>query len=456
MRVGVRHHHWPYYGEQNNDFNSSAGDPSDLNASPEGFPLFGDAGLADPFAASMSIGSTIPSIPGILLQTGTLTVPETAGNLTLNLEFDAAATAAPASFRSGIEQAALDLAKAITVHNAVTINFQVQYNENSIPTGAAQGGAANGLLFSYSTVRSDLLATAPAGDPVFSALPPGSSAYGYSRVAVWGAQEKVFGLMNGTSTGVDGTVDFSSSISSSYLVGIALHELTHAMGRAPYGPPYLNAPDLLDLFRFTSAGTILVDDNLPAPATAYFSIDGGVSKLAAYGISSDPSDFLNSTSVKGDPASPLTPNDPFNQYYTAGTTQALTPVDLTLLEALGFNTDQACFAAGTRIGSPQGQIAVEDLRPGMLVQTCSGTPRPVRWIGYRHVDFTRHPSPDEVRPVRIRAGALHAGVPARDLRVSPEHAMFVDGGLVPARLLLNGTSIVRESECRCVTWYQSS
>lgn len=43
--------------------------------------------------------------------------------------------------------------------------------------------------------------------------------------------------------------------------------------------------------------------------------------------------------------------------------------------------------------------------------------------------------------------------PARDLCVSPEHAMFLDGHLVPARLLVNGSTIVQELWCQSVTYW---
>jgi hypothetical protein len=53
--------------------------------------------------------------------------------------------------------------------------------------------------------------------------------------------------------------------------------------------------------------------------------------LADYGLTSDPSDFLNP------PNSNLTPNDAFNEFYNNNTLQQLTAVDLKQLDVLGFH-----------------------------------------------------------------------------------------------------------------------
>lgn len=103
-----------------------------------------------------------------------------------------------------------------------------------------------------------------------------------------------------------------------------------------------------------------------------------------------------------------------------------------------------CFVEGTRIMTRGGELPVEALRVGDLVLALGpGGVRyePIRWIGHRHVDLARHPDPEAARAIRIRAGAFGPGVPSRDLLVSPDHALFLDGVLVAAGLLVNGDTI---------------
>lgn len=106
--------------------------------------------------------------------------------------------------------------------------------------------------------------------------------------------------------------------------------------------------------------------------------------------------------------------------------------------------DAACFRAGTRLATPEGPVAVEDLDPGDEVTTAFGARLKVRWIGHRTLDCRRHPRPWDVMPVRIEAGAFRPGMPRRDLWLSPDHALFVDGVLIPVRYLMNGATILQE------------
>lgn len=103
-----------------------------------------------------------------------------------------------------------------------------------------------------------------------------------------------------------------------------------------------------------------------------------------------------------------------------------------------------CFARGTLIRTARGDVAVEDLAEGDQVVLASGGQAPVRWIGRRRVHVAAHSDPASVAPVRFEPGSLGAGVPSRALRVSPDHAMLVGDVLVPAGLLVNGETIVRQ------------
>ena len=242
------------------------------------------------------------------------------GGLTINLLFDTAAMNAPASFRAGIQQAAAILTSMIS--DRITVNLKIDYSGTG---GGAAAGPDGGQWMSYSTVRSNLINNATPGDTTFNALPAGSSIQGQSYVAVWNSQLKLWGGLGANdATTDDGAATFATDINPNLLVGVALHELTHAFGRVPYGPQ----PDIFDLFRFSSAGNRLMTGGATA-STAYFSVDGGYTKLGDYGQSSDPSDFLNS-GVQGG-------NDPFNEFYTGSTIQTLTSVDLKQLVALGFH-----------------------------------------------------------------------------------------------------------------------
>jgi hypothetical protein len=114
-----------------------------------------------------------------------------------------------------------------------------------------------------------------------------------------------------------------------------------------------------------------------------------------------------------------------------------------------------CFAAGTRIATSGGEVAVEQLSVGDEVICEGGRRERITWIGYRHLDIRRHPEPEKVLPIRIAAGAFGDGLPRRDLLLSPDHAVFTDGVLIPVRYLVNDTTIaqVRASAMKAVSYY---
>ena len=147
-------------------------------------------------------------------------------------------------------------------------------------------------------IRQDLIESSSSN--LADSLPTGTNfIQGWPLVWVSNAQLKLFGLSaaNDTTTD-DASITFKTDIRPEGLVGVALHELAHALGRQPKGLE----PNIFDLFRFTSPGQRLFDaDNKTAPAA----ICAGRRRheIADYGITSDPSDFLNNNSpgVQGAP-----------------------------------------------------------------------------------------------------------------------------------------------------------
>ena len=98
-------------------------------------------------------------------------------------------------------------------------------------------------------------------------------------------------------------------------------------------------------------------------------------------------------------------------------------------------------------------MAVERLRVGDVVPGPDGEGQRIVWLGHRSLACARHPRPQDVWPIRVRVGAFGEGAPARDLRLSPDHAVFVEGVLIPVRYLVNGATIVQERAARVTYWH---
>ena len=106
-----------------------------------------------------------------------------------------------------------------------------------------------------------------------------------------------------------------------------------------------------------------------------------------------------------------------------------------------------CFLRGTMIATPQGEQPVEALRAGELVSVLENgvrTARTITWAGSGRMDAASFGGRDEAFPIRIRRDAFAENLPHRDLLITPEHRVFVEGGLIPARMLVNGRSICVE------------
>ncbi|MCP3969115.1 MAG: Hint domain-containing protein [Rhodobacteraceae bacterium] len=84
-----------------------------------------------------------------------------------------------------------------------------------------------------------------------------------------------------------------------------------------------------------------------------------------------------------------------------------------------------CFASGTLIKAPGGNVRIEDLGVGDKVSTFDGGRERIRWIGRLRISGAALCANPKLRPVRIMAGALGSGLPERDLIVSRQHRMLV-------------------------------
>lgn len=113
-----------------------------------------------------------------------------------------------------------------------------------------------------------------------------------------------------------------------------------------------------------------------------------------------------------------------------------------------------CFVAGTMIRTPQGDVEVQTLQSGDLVDTIDDGPQPIRWIGRKTV--AGH---DRLAPILIEENYLGKH---KELLLSPQHRVMIKDTyaelmfgdpevLVAAKDLVNGHS-VRVLECESVEY----
>lgn len=125
----------------------------------------------------------------------------------------------------------------------------------------------------------------------------------------------------------------------------------------------------------------------------------------------------NATALDGN-ATDYSDNDQFGSgegiVFTGGTPDA----DFFTVE----NTGVICFAAGTLILTPGGEVPVETLRPGDAVVTRDNGVQRLTWVGEKALDATDLARQPWLRPVLIRAGSFGA---TRDLVVSPQHGVLL-------------------------------
>ncbi|MDE2576622.1 MAG: Hint domain-containing protein, partial [Rhodospirillales bacterium] len=226
------------------------------------------------------------------------------------------------------------------------------------------------------------------------------------------------------------------------------YALTDGASHGTYGLPYLSIGWFKD-----SVGNN-VDTNAQLPQFMVTSLSSGTAQLT-FTLTSEVKDFLtfeggNANVTIGSPLLGVLPPVSLSisgpGTFVSGTTATTT-------SSISDTGTPACFAAGTRIQTAGGDVAVEALRAGDLVATVLGGLRPVIWVGHTRIDLDRHPRAEELAPIRVAADAFGPGRPRRDLLLSPDHALHVDGALIPVHLLVNGATIAREPARGRVTYF---
>ncbi len=122
-----------------------------------------------------------------------------------------------------------------------------------------------------------------------------------------------------------------------------------------------------------------------------------------------------------------------------------------------FNASQPCYLAGTLIETTNGLKTIEKIEVGDLIYTYKGTikiPKPVIWIGsgYHNVQANQ---PDDIAgyAIHIIKNALADYVPYKDMFITPEHCLYIDGKFIPARMLVNNHSIYYDYSKSKYTYY---
>ncbi|MDR3535547.1 MAG: Hint domain-containing protein [Acetobacteraceae bacterium] len=233
--------------------------------------------------------------------------------------------------------------------------------------------------------------------------------------------------------GGDGTIEVAAGGFATFMAGVAASQgivFADASGTVGIAQPSnvagtisgFRPGDIIDLKGIAADVATWTKGAGSSPGT--LTVSNGGNTVAALAVSGDYTNIAFSTTSDGAGGTDVT------------ATSLITP----------------CFAAGTRIATTRGAVAVERLKEGDVVLTVSGGRQPIAWIGHRQVDCRRHPAKDRVWPIRVAPHAFGEGRPKRALLLSPDHAVFVEGVLIPIKFLLNGTTI-RQVEVDTVTYY---
>ena len=346
---------------------SSLGNGSWLNY-PQNSPLgqeylINDSGNVSPVYGSIGPSTTTEHTTSTNSSPPAPTLIGSPNGLEIDLVWDSSVAKAPSGFMQAIIAAATYYTTLFS--NKEVINIDVGYGEidgSSMASDALGESESYGYLTNYATVTHAL---SEDGYSFSAANEPTTSQF-----FVNSADAKALGLINPTSTAVDGFVGFSTlsgtGDSWNYTAGatasnsgtgptqfdlqaVAEHEISEVMGRigmegATVDRKPTDTP--LDLFNYKSPGVLELSAN-----GGYFSVNGGTTNLGVYNNASanggDIADWASITSITQSHTQGL-PNgdyDAYDAFAGPGYNGALSQSDILEDAALGYTLTSAGVAA---------------------------------------------------------------------------------------------------------------
>lgn len=297
-----------------------------------------DGSAGAPVALSSALGGGGTKSGGAVTSSAlTASLVNAGTGFSINLNWDTSVGSAPAAFQAAVVKAATYLAGQFS--DTVTLNLNIGWGEvggSTLGSGALAQTSTYLVSSSYAGVVSALKADATtAADASAVASLPGSAAGNFWLTT---AQARALGLNVGSAT--DASIGFSTAYGFTYdntagvaagtydFFGVALHEMTETLGRmllvgASIGAT-TNSYGAYDMFHFSAAGV----RTFSGSAAGYFSIDNGVTNLAAFNTVSG--------GDAGDWSSVVT-NDAADAFATPGVVLNVSDVDLTAVDVIGWN-----------------------------------------------------------------------------------------------------------------------
>ncbi len=289
-------------------------------------------------------GGTLALSPGryaadqdaLALLGGDVHLTQTAAAFTINLVYRASMANAPAGMKAALAEAAHTFEGLFSSAGSVTI--QVGYGEvNGQALGRGVLGAADptGVTVTYTAFKAALAAHATSVEQLTALAHMGEDPTHGGGIFVPTAEAKVLGLLPAYQAGIDAVMGFATDprgtlwnfdtahrgVAGKYdFLGVAEHELAHALGRVTYlGADGLYTP--LDLTRYSAPGVHEISGDAPA----YFSLDGGVTRLLPFATSSDLADWASGN-----------PPDAANAFLVSGLEHPFSHTDVVLMNLLGY------------------------------------------------------------------------------------------------------------------------